>query len=198
MITIAARHLPATDLPRISLVLFVRGFVLLALAAVAVRWPEETLVDAMVTAGAVVGFLAVFELTLALLSAARRDTKALMVLHALMSIAFAGIAISARFAATCTTTALASTWLVLQAALSLTLIPLAGAVRGGRSALFAWSAFNLACGLFAATYSCATVEWLLYLGAVYSAGYGMTQIAVSLWIRRHLRELAAAGTISAA
>lgn len=163
--------------------LYVRGFLLLAAAAIAIRWPDKTLLGMTAVAGGVVAALGVFEYAIVSASNASRRTKGLVALHALMSVAFGALAIAARFAAPDTTRDFAAVWLLLQSALVLAVarhVPSAGHARG---VLLAWSAANVVCAFVVAAHPVMPLPGLLYIGAAYTAVYGVIQIAAALWIR---------------
>ena len=181
------------DLSRASVVLFFRGFLLLMLASIAVRWPEETLVNAVVTAGGVVSLLGVLEIVVALLTHARRATRSLIVGHALLSIAFGAVAVAASVASVRMTVAAATVWLLLHAAFALALMHATPPVGVARFAVFGWVGANLVGAMLVMTYSRPTVVPLLYYGALYAWAYGFVQISVAMWLRRHVRQLRVLG-----
>lgn len=189
---------PSTELSHASLVLFVRGFAVLLLASIAVRWPEETLLGAMVTASSVVAVLGVFELAFAVVSNATRGTRSMMILHALLSISFGAVTASALYDDVETTVSLAASWLLLHAVVTLAMLTITPAIGRVRAAIAFWAALNLTASFIVAVYSRADVLPLLYLGAVYAWLYGVVQIAVALWIRHHLRQLVRLGVAPAA
>ena len=56
---------PSPELSRASFVLLLRGFFLIVLGAVAVWWPEQTLLLAIVISGGIAGSLGIFEVATA-------------------------------------------------------------------------------------------------------------------------------------
>jgi uncharacterized membrane protein HdeD (DUF308 family) len=183
--------LSRSNLLRISTVLYLRGFLLLGCAAVAVRWPQDTLREAMVTAGGVVGVLGLFELIVAAAARVVRDTKTLMLTHAALSMSFGVVAITALTASADTTMRMVAVWLLLHAIVALGLASRMSTTLGARRALAAWSAVNLLCAFVVVTFPTIPPAGLLYLGAGYAAVYAIIQIGVALWIKRGLLTLAA-------
>jgi uncharacterized membrane protein HdeD (DUF308 family) len=178
--------LTRSDWARISLVLYLRGFLLLGLSAVAVRWPRETLFDAMVTAGGVMGVLGLLELLLAAVTHVGRQTRTLMVVHAALAVTFGVVAITASMAAASTTIQVIAVWLLLHAVVALALASRMPTMPD-RRALVTWSVVNLACSFVVVAFPTLPPAELLYLGAAYAAVYAILQIGVALWIRRGLR-----------
>lgn len=171
------------DLGRVSVVLYLRGFALLGLAAVAIRWPDETLLNAMVTAGVVVGVLGVCELAVTGLSAATRATKGLISMHAALSIAFGVVSLASLAAPLSVTMRLVGAWLLIHAVIALAIASRVTSSRFARALLMSWSALNVAAALAVTAYTGATLAVLMYTGAAYAAVYGVLQIATARWIR---------------
>lgn len=171
------------DLGRVSVVLYLRGFALLALAAVAIRWPDEVLYNAMLTAGVVVGVLGVCELALVAVSSTVASAKGLMMVHACLSIAFGALALMARTATLATSMRMIGAWLLMQAIVALAIAARVKSAGLARPLLVAWSAVNVAASFLVLTYAWMTLVALMYIGAGYAAAYGVVQIATARWIR---------------
>ena len=182
--------IPPHDLSRASLILFVRGFLLVMLASVAIRWPEETLLNAVVVGGVVLAAIGVIEIPFALLSHVRRSTRALLLAHAILSIAFGAVGAAAHAASVEMTVATSAIWLLLQALFALALLHVTPRAGSARFTVFGWLAANVVAAMLLMTYARATITPLLYYGALYAWGYGALQVSVALWIRRH-RQLVA-------
>ena len=75
-------------LDRLATVLLVRGFALLAFAAIALRWPQQTLADAVRYAGGVAVFLGIVELGIAFAGQSLWSVRGFRVGHAVLSISF--------------------------------------------------------------------------------------------------------------
>jgi uncharacterized membrane protein HdeD (DUF308 family) len=179
------------ELSRASLLLFLRGFLLVLFASVAIRWPEETLVTALTTAGVVVATLGVIEIGLAMVTATRRANRALMVAHAILSLGFGAVALSVGVYAVSTTIYLTLAWLLLQAAFALLLLHITPQVGPAKLAVFGWVSTNVVSAMLLMANVHASLTELLYFAALYAWAYGVAQISVALWIRRHLRLVAA-------
>jgi uncharacterized membrane protein HdeD (DUF308 family) len=177
-------RLTESDFARAATVLFLRGFLLAGLAAVAVRWPEVTLLTSMGTAGAIVGILGVFELAVAVFSGSSRMTRGLLFMHAYLSLTFAGVSLAVRFTSPGMTVALIALWLLLHAVLAVAVARVVPATRG-RALLVAWAAANLVCALVVVAAPWRNMLTVLYVGAVYVWSYGVVQVSVAMWIRRH-------------
>ena len=171
------------DLERVSIVLYLRGFVLLGLAAVAVRWPDDTLFQAMLTAGVVVGVLGACELLVAGLSTAVRATKGLITTHAVLSIAFGLVSLAAQVTSLEITMRLIGGWLLVHSVIALALASRVTPSGFARPLLLAWSALNVAAAFIVMTHEGTTLLMLMYTGAAYAAAYGVVQIATARWIR---------------
>lgn len=167
---------------RLAAVMYVRGFAVLALGAIGVRWPEEGLWAVIGVAGVIVTLLGVVELVLALRSTADRAVTSLLRYIALVSVAFGFVSFAATEASPHTAVAGAATWLLAQSVVSL----MVGAVLrrpADRRALLTWSSINLLAALVVAAASVSAFYGLLYAGAGYTALYGIMQIAAGLRLR---------------
>jgi hypothetical protein len=177
-----------SEVRRVSLVLYVRGFVLLALAAIALRWPDDVLFGAMLTAGVLVGALGVFELGVAGVAEASPETKRLMALHALVSIGFGAVALAAGLVPLATTVRLIAGWLLLHSVVTLAIANRVSTPRRARLLLLFAAAVNVVCALGILTYTPITFATLMYVGAGYAAAYGVAQIGTARWIWRGLAD----------
>jgi hypothetical protein len=182
--------IPLRELSRAAAVLFVRGFLLVMLASVAVRWPEETLITAVGTAGLVLAALGLIEIPVAIVSHVRGSTRTLMLAHAILSIAFGAVGTAASVASVEMTVAASTIWLLLQAVFALGLLHVTPQPGLSRLPVFGWVAVNVVLAMLVMTYRRNSIAPLLYAGTLYAWAYGAVQIGVALWIRRHVRLVA--------
>ena len=167
---------------RLAAILYVRGFLLLALGAIGVRWPQQSLASVITIAGITLSLLGAIEATLAIFSRANKQTASLLRYIAFVSLAFGLVSLSVRTSAPTTTVAILATWLVAHA----TVAVMVGAVLRrpfDRRAVLAWSVVNVAAALIVAAASDSAFQILLYAGAAYVALYGIAQIIVGLRLR---------------
>jgi hypothetical protein len=86
---------PSSPWPGLSVTLYVRGFLLLAVSAIAIRWPEETLLGMTAVAGGLVALFGVIEHAMVIGSDASARLKGLVSLHAFLSLFVGAVAIAA-------------------------------------------------------------------------------------------------------
>lgn len=175
---------------RLTAVLFVRGWALLAFAAIALRWPERSLADAVRYAGGVAVFLGIVELGIALAGHALLSTRAFRVGHALVSIGFGVAAGLVMRQPPGRGLSIAAVWLGTYTAFLLLLAARVAYARRFRNGLLAWSALNaggiIVC-LQLAGLGRATV---LLAGALYTAALGAVTITAARWLRGSPRRVA--------
>lgn len=171
-------------LQRLSTVLLIRGFALLAFGAIAIRWPEQSLADAVRYAGGVAVFLGIVELGMAMAGHALLSTRSFRVGHALTSIGF-GLASGAVTALSVDAALdLAMLWLGAYAAFLLLLGARLWYFRRIRDALLLWGAVNATAVLACATMRSAPKVTMLLMGALYTAALGAVTILGARWMRR--------------
>lgn len=173
---------PSSEQSRLAAVMYVRGFTVLALGAIAIRWPQSGLWIAIGLAGAIVTLLGIVEVALAFRSKADKTVASLLRYIGMVSLGFGLVSFAAIQATPAIAIAALATWLVAQATVSL----MAGAVvkrPTDRHALVTWAGINLAAALVVAIASADTLYGLLYAGAGYTALYGVIQIAAGLRLR---------------
>ena len=176
------QHDPAVD--RLATVFLVRGFTLLAFAAIAIRRPEQTLNDAVRYAAGVAVFLGIVELGMGLAGDALLSTRAFRAGHALMSIGFGAVAGSAASLPPGRALAAAMIWLGAYAAYLLLLAARLWYFRRTRDALLLWSAVNVAAAVACLNMASASRASVLVAGALYTVTLGAVTIAAARWIRR--------------
>lgn len=185
--SVASRADVFADLPAfLPLTLFIRGLMMLALALIAVRWPEGMLLLAIgVTGVLLLGFAIVDVATaIAVRHGPGRAAWAIAAL-ALLSAAFGALTLAIPGLERTLMLDCVALWLVLvgSAAIILaTLLP-TGARLGGVSA--AWGLLHMVLGVL----MLASPNWdamtLLYAGAAYTAGLGASLVGLAVWLRRH-------------
>lgn len=169
---------------RLSTVLLVRGFALLAFAAIAVRWPEQSLLDAVRYAGGIAVFLGVVELGMSLAGHALLSVRAFRVGHALTSVTFGAVAAMARDLPVDQALIVATVWLGGYTALLLLLSARLWYFRRMHNGLLLWSAVNVAAIAGCVNLQGETRVSLLLGGALYTAALGVVTIVAARWMRR--------------
>lgn len=179
------------DLGQLAQLSYVRGLTLVLLASVAVRWPDRTLLPALAIGAVVLTALGIFELVTVAGSATPARMKRLLLAQALLSIGFAALGVVAWLASVATMVALSAAWLLAQATLAVAAAGEMPHIRYARGSLLVLAAFDLIAAFVTATYALGTLLPLLYVGTLYVWASGAGQIAVGLWVRRHVHELTA-------
>jgi uncharacterized membrane protein HdeD (DUF308 family) len=176
---------PSPELSRTSFVLLLRGFFLIVLGAVAVRWPEQTLVLAIVAAGGIAGTLGIFEVATAAATEMLPSSRMFYLGHGLVFVAFGVLSASVHVATVSVATTLAIIWLTLYVAYALLLAARVWYLSPARAGLLAWAFINTACAIATARFPARTTVGLLYWGALYVAVLGVAQVVAGTWIKRH-------------
>lgn len=171
-------------LQRLSTVLLIRGFALLAFGAIAVRWPELSLADAVRYAGGVAVFLGLVELGMAMVGRALLSTRTFRIGHALTSIAFGMVAGAVPVLSLNGALDLAMLWLGVYATFLLLLAARLWYFRRMRGALLLWGAVNALVVAGCATMRSTPKVTVLLLGALYTAALGAVTILAARWMRR--------------
>lgn len=175
---------PVLELIALRHLLFWRGMLALATALVAVRWPQETLIFALVAAGAVFGVMGLFDVVLALRMRRGYSAWWVALVHGLACTAFGVVTLVVPGVALAIAVGIASAWLVVYGAVALIV-----AWRMRRNQLrwrsvAAWGALNLAFAVSVLAYPRLTITVLLYAGAAYAALLGLVQVGASMRLRR--------------
>ncbi|HEY7395775.1 MAG TPA: DUF308 domain-containing protein [Gemmatimonadaceae bacterium] len=175
------------ELSHLSHTLISRGAMMLGLGLVAVIWPEQLLVFALLLVGTIAALLGLYEVGIALALRQRALHWQLVLLHGLASIAFgfltmgsAGIELSVALRSV-------AVWLCAYALLAIGAARLVAQNPLPRWGLVIWAALNVSFAILAVVYPEATIFALLFVGAGYAALYGAWQLVVGLWLRRSLR-----------
>jgi hypothetical protein len=171
-------------LDRLATVLLIRGFALVAFAGIAVRWPDETLSEAVRYAGGIAVFLGVVELGMALAGQALLSTRAFRLGHAATSIAFGVAAGTMTALPLAQAIAVVMVWLSAYAAFLLLLAARLWYFRRMRDALLLWSAVNVTAIIGCVNLVTASRVSVLLGGALYTAVLGGVTITAARWMRR--------------
>lgn len=170
------------DLGRVWFTLLSRGALAIPLAAVAIRWPEPTLVLAMVAAGGVIGTFGIIELAAGLVSGTLPSTRWFFLGHGVVSIAFGALTASIPVASIQMALALSTGWLALNAGFDLLLAVRRWERRRERLSILAWSFVNAACALALWLSPPRSTFALLYAAAFYTCMLGIAQLVAAAWI----------------
>jgi uncharacterized membrane protein HdeD (DUF308 family) len=172
------------DLQRLSFTLLLRGAFVIPLAAVAIRWPESTLVLTMVVAGGVIGTFGIFELAAGLVSGTLPSTRWFFLGHGVVSIAFGVLTASIPVATSELALALSTGWLAFNAFFCLLLAARRWPDWRERLAILTWSLTNVVCAVALLLAPQPTTLGLLYALALYTFMLGVVQLAAAAWIHR--------------
>jgi hypothetical protein len=171
-------------LERLSTVLMIRGFALLAFAAIAVRWPGQSLSDAVSYAGGIAVFLGIAELGIALAGHSLLSVRAFRVGHAILSIAFGIVAGLVMTLPLMRAMGIAMIWLAAYTAFLLLLAARLWYFTRMRDALLLWAAVNATAIVVCAQLTTASRTSVLLAGALYTATLGVVTITAARWMRR--------------
>jgi hypothetical protein len=178
---------PSAELSRTSVVLFVRGGLLIALAAVAVRWPEETLLLAMVAAGAVAGTLGLIEVAGASVSKTLLSSRIFYLGHGLIFVGFGVLTATVSVATVPAATWLIVAWLLLHVTYAFLLAARLSYLPRVRNGLSLWGTINLGCALAVSYLPAPPTILALYLwGALYVVALGIVEVVAGAWINKHI------------
>lgn len=173
----------SADAARFTAALFLKGALMLLGGGIALLWPNETLVLAMMFAGSLLALVAVYEILLAL--HARHDTRGwlLALADGALALGLAALTITITAVPLRATFLLGAVWLagsgVIAGVLALALWPMPRT----RIVLGLWAAVNVALAAMSLVYD-ADIFLLLYVGAGYAIAYGMFHLFAAAWMRR--------------
>lgn len=175
---------PILELTALRHLLFWRGMLALATALVAVRWPQETLIFALVAAGAVFGIMGLFDTVIALRIRRAYHAWWVALIHGLACTAFGIVTLAVPGVALALAVGIAAGWLVVYGAVALLV-----AWRMRRNHLrwrsvALWGAMNVVFAALVLTYPRLTITVLLYAGAAYAALLGLVQVGAAMRLRR--------------
>ena len=160
---------------------------MLVLGLGALIWPEDVLIFAMVSVGIIAALFGLYEITVA--ASIRRRTPAwtLILIHGAAVLLFGAMTVGAPGLSLRIALSFTAGWLLMYAALAVTVSILVWQVRAVRWVLIAWAGFDMVLALIAVVYPEATIFALLYFGAAFAAAFGAWQIGAGLWLRYALR-----------
>lgn len=173
----------SSDAARFTAALFLKGALMLLGGGIALLWPNETLVLAMMFAGSLLALVAVYEILLAF--HARHDTRGWMLALAdgALALGLAVLTITITAVPLRTTMLLGAVWLGASAAIAGILALALWPMPRTRAVLGAWAAVNVALAAMALVYD-ADIFILLYVGAGYAIAYGVFHLLAAAWMRR--------------
>jgi uncharacterized membrane protein HdeD (DUF308 family) len=179
---------------RLSIALFARGVVLFSCAAIAVRWPDQTLFFALVGAGAAIGTLGIFQLGMHIVSDELVSTKIFLLGDGMTTLVFGILCIGLPMLPAAAALYLAASWLVMYAAFVLLVAGRLWYLPRERLGLLSWAAINLACAVAVLLAPLTTLQNFMYAAVVYLWCSGLVHLTAALWTRRrHRSALARAG-----
>ena len=168
-----------------SMPLVGRGLVMLVLGGVAVRWPESTIVPALLAGTAVLAASGVYEVTVALARRHRSPRWPVWLFDGLACVAFALVTLGFPALTMETAMRLIAAWFILYAAFCASLSVLLWPRRSAGVSLAIWSAMNLALGILALVMFKPGFTLVLYAGAAYAATFGAAQLIAGVWLREN-------------
>jgi len=174
---------------RLSRLLFWRGLVLVLLGASAVFWPQQMMVLAIFTVGAIAVALGAFELAIALSMRGRSTWWPLVALHGALFLAFGLITFGAPGLGFDLAMLLLSLWLLLYAGMAFTTGLFVWETRAVRWALVAWGLVNLTVATLVIMNPGVTLIVVFVSGALYAVLLGAWQMTAGVWCRRTARLL---------
>ena len=172
------------ELSRLAFALFVRGVLLVVLGALAIRWPNHSLLFGMIVAGGVIGSIGIFEVATAAVSRALPSTRLFYIGHGLVSIGLGAITATIPVAQLGTAVVMCIVFVLAYGMFSLVLAARLQFVRRARDATLVWALFNVACALLLSLSRITDVTDLMYGGALYGALLGLLQLVAAVWIHR--------------
>lgn len=175
------------ELRRLWHTLLWRGGAMLLLGVGALIWPEDVLILAMVSVGIIATLFGLYEVTVAVSLRQKTPAWTLILIHGTAVLLFGALTVGAPGLRLSMALSLTAGWLLMYAALAVTVTILVWQVRPVRWLLIAWAGLDMALALVAVVYPEATIFALLYFGAAYAAMFGAWQIGAGLWLRYALR-----------
>ena len=172
------------DMRRLATILLIRGLVLLAMGALAVRWPREAIAEAVQYAGGIAVFLGILELGTALAGEALMSIRFFRAGHAVTSITFGFIAGAVATRPIEDGLVLAVLWLGGYAAFLLLLTARLWVYRKVRLALILWVTANVASIAACLVLGSDSRSAILFGGAAYTAVLGIATLVAARWLHR--------------
>jgi hypothetical protein len=172
---------------RLSAALFGRGIVLFALAAIGIRWPDETLFFVLIAAGASAAILGIFQLGMHVVSRELPSTKAFLIGDGFMTLTL-GIALIAMPQLTGRPALLlGGAWLGVYGVFLLLLMGRLWFLRFSRRVLLAWATVTWLAAVGAAVAGPMALSSALYWVAAYLWGFGLVHVGAGVWLHRRHR-----------
>jgi uncharacterized membrane protein HdeD (DUF308 family) len=175
---------PALELTALRQLLFWRGVLALALAFVAVRWPQDTLLFALVGVGAVFLVMGAIDTVIALRLRASARFWWVALAHGLACVLFGAVTLAVPALALRVAVVLASLWLLAYGALALVAARKLRAIAAPWLMPALWGAANATLAVVLFVYPIPTVTVVLYAGAGYAALLGAAHLAAAFALRR--------------
>lgn len=169
---------------RFATVLQARGAIALACGVAALAWPDGLLLRAMLITAIVLAVSGLYEMGFAYHNRHLNRGWPLALSDGAACFGMALISATLTAISFHATMLLAAGWLFTCGVLAFLLAMAIWPMRRTRLAMLAWSGAQLALAAFALFDSSADLITLLYVGAAYTIGFGIFQIAAALWMRR--------------
>jgi uncharacterized membrane protein HdeD (DUF308 family) len=175
---------PSRAIERFASVLKWRGAIALGCGIAALAFPDALLLRAMLLTGIVLAASGAYEMVFAFRN--RHLNRGWPLVLADGAACFGMAVISATLTAIPfhATLSVASLWLLACGTLAFVLALALWPMRRTRIAMLAWAAAQVALAAFAAFDSAADLVTLLYVGAGYTIGFGIFQVAAAQWMRQ--------------
>lgn len=169
---------------RFATVLQSRGVIALLCGAAALAWPDALLLRAMLLTGIVLAVTGLYEMIFAWRNRRRNRGWPLALGDGAACFGMAVISATLTAIPFHATMLLAALWLFVCGALAFALALAVWPMRRTRLAMLAWSGTQLALAGVALVDANADLVTLLYVGAAYTIGFGIFQIAAARWMCR--------------
>jgi uncharacterized membrane protein HdeD (DUF308 family) len=171
-------------LRKFSVTLAIKGALMLAAGTLALIFPAETLLGAMLSTAVLLAATGAYEMLLALRTRVVMPAWFLSLADGAASVGLAVLSVSITAISFRTTMLLVALWLLLYSALAIGLALALWPMRRTRLALLGWAVLDFGLGALAAFDGRATIFTLLYVGAAYAIAFGVFQLAAAWWLRR--------------
>jgi uncharacterized membrane protein HdeD (DUF308 family) len=175
------------QLRRLSHTLLCRGGAMMALGLGAILWPEPFLVRALIAVGALAALSGLYEIVIGFSIRPHGHVSGMVVVHGAASILFGLMTVSAPGLALQGALMLIAPWFLLYAGLALRGAVLVWPIPGMRRTLLVWGAFDMALAILVGLAPAQSIFALLFSGAVYTALFGMWQVALGFCCRELYR-----------
>ena len=174
---------PSLSIARFARLLQWRGSIALGCGIAALLWPDGLLLRAMLLTGVVLAGSGSYEMIFALRNRHLNRGWPLALADGAACFGMAMLAATLTAIPFHATMFVASLWLFACSALAFLLALAIWPMRRTRAAMLTWAVAQLALAGFAAFDRTADLFTLLYVGAAYTIGFGVFQVAVAGWMR---------------